>query len=307
MTINLLMNITRGWFCVDNFEEFVLWWGAGKNGKDMLMVWLRLLFGRYGQVIDAPALCKPIDSSVPQPQIRRLKGKRLAYCSEVGAGATFCADTFKKLADPRGACIQARFLHENDAAFHPTLLLAVAFNDERLFDRVDEALMRRMLSAQFPNFFSFEVTADSPPHHRRVDTRFKDESFVRGHMSGLVFLVMEIYMGLVRGQTDTNIRPRPASIDEHIANLRSENTPHTGPVDPILAFVGRCARTPVELFASRAAAVKHALRDAVPGLTLQQAKIRLTAIGFAEARGRSGISFLGRLPGEAVSTYLVLP
>eukprot|EP00969_Alexandrium_andersonii_P154220 6817955-Alexandrium_andersonii.AAC.1 len=106
-TVYILTHFTRAFFAIDWYEEFLVWFGNGKNGKDMLQTWMRVIFGEYAQVLDAATLCVTIDPAKPQPTLRRTYAKRFVYCSEVPADARFCVDTFKKLRDQRGAPITA--------------------------------------------------------------------------------------------------------------------------------------------------------------------------------------------------------
>ena len=318
-TIYLLAHFSRALLGLDWFEEFLIWYGAGKNGKDMLQTWFRTIFGGYAQVIDGVTLCKEIDSTRPQPSLRRLYGKRFVYCSEVLDTMKFSADTMKKLRDQRGAQISARFLNENDLVFHPSFLLCVCFNDDRDFDRYDGGVLRSLVKQNFPFFHCQLDSVTNPPgHYRAVNTDLKSEKYIMEHSAETIFLLLEVFKVCLRDQPrDTQVKIggfRPAEVDEVVNDLArggagddgdgDGNGNETQPVDSdVLKIVKGYLKTEDGREAERSTKVKSLVR-AVCNCSLTVATSKLASIGFVEKQLKNCRVVYGKLAGEEKFYYL---
>jgi hypothetical protein len=306
-TFYTLLHFARAFFGCNQYEEFVLWYGNGGNGKDMLQTWMRHIFGGYAGTFDNATLCANMDPTKGAPDLRRSVGKRLVCCSEVPHNRKLCTDTLKKLRDQRGAPIRARFLNENDRVFHPSFLLCICFNDERHFDCIDGGLLRGVVAQSFPFHF-----AEKPekPLDRPINTDLKDEGFVLGHLDEMFFIFKTLYQVFLKGDTDrvvTVAGVRPTEIDEYIKSLSSTAASGSSgaDLDPLSRTIQGMPCTTDRAAASKASAVKAYLRIAHNGIGMMEVTSRLAAEGWVEQVGSSKRTIS---KGEGLATtHMVVP
>jgi hypothetical protein len=301
-TFYILLHFTRAFFGCDWYEEFMMWFGNGKNGKDMILTFMKTMFGTYAVDMDHTILCKPIDPTKGQPGLRRTATKRLVSCSEVPKASTFCTDTFKKLRDMRGGKISARFLNENDLQFHPSFLFVVAFNGDREFDEIDGGLLRSLVKEQFPfEHHNLTLMKTWPANYKQVDVNLKSTEYLIKFAPEMVYIFRTLYkLMIVPEPSDSNIRIRglrPSQVEEQVDALRVPEDP-ANVVRTIQSFIRECEHVSEPADAASATAIKASVR-AYLECTLSTAIGALSGAGFVEGRVTTKRFYRGRLSGEA--------
>ena len=134
--------------------------GAGGNGKGIILETVAAVLGDYATTIPIDILLTSRDDKdagrSPTPQIAKLKGVRLAICSESELGRTFNAATLKYLTG--GDRLTGRMLHQNPIEFEPTHKIFFSSNySPMLKDSNDKGVRRRLVIIPFNVTFSKEA------------------------------------------------------------------------------------------------------------------------------------------------------
>lgn len=134
--------------------------GDGGNGKGIILETVAAVMGDYATTIPIDVLLTSRDDKDtgrgPTPQIAKLKGVRLAICSESELGRTFNAATLKYLTG--GDRLTGRMLHQNPIEFEPTHKIFFSSNySPMLKDSNDKGVRRRLVIIPFNVTFSKEA------------------------------------------------------------------------------------------------------------------------------------------------------
>lgn len=128
-------------------HKLFVWYGDGANGKGTLRDAVRYALGDYA--IEVPAdilLASKYGPNAMAPERMRLRGVRVAFCSETGEDSRFDEAAMKKLTggDPINACLK----YHNPVEFKPSHQLFMLTNK---LPRVssDPAVWRRLLAVPF--------------------------------------------------------------------------------------------------------------------------------------------------------------
>jgi P4 family phage/plasmid primase-like protien len=129
--------------------------GQGGTGKSTFLMALSRFFGSYAEkfTFDLFTGDKPMNANNASPEVARLKGVRMAYCSEIGSRARIGA-RMKDLTG--GEVLNARHLYGNPFQFDPTHTVWVAGNDAPSADFLDSGVERRL------KIMPADVRADTP-------------------------------------------------------------------------------------------------------------------------------------------------
>lgn len=203
---------------------FVVLYGKhGRNGKGTLVRILRRVLGPIAGPIQSELLLdqgRVRSSAGPSPDIRALKGLRMAFASEIDDDRKISAGRVKWLSG--GDELQGRNLNENLIDFDPTHTLFLQCNNMPEAPPTDTAFWERCCVVPF--LLSFVDRAPSAPHERPInkdlEEEIKDEE-TSGILAWLVRGCME-YQG--KGLT------RPKSVNEATAKWRMAE-------DDILDFI----------------------------------------------------------------------
>ncbi len=126
----------------------LIWHGSGANGKGTLRDAVRHALGDYAVEVPADIL---LQSKYGQqglaPERMRLKGARVAFCSEIAAGARLDEATMKKLTG--GDPVNAKLLYRNPIEFDPSHTLFMLTNHLPQVRGDDPAVWRRILAVPF--------------------------------------------------------------------------------------------------------------------------------------------------------------
>lgn len=120
--------------------------GTGANGKGTLRDALIAAFGDYCIEVD-PALLMESKNERHGSFKMRLRGARLAFCSETEKGRKFAEATMKRLVG--GDPIEANYMHKNPITFDPSHTLVMLTNHLPAVSGDDPAVWRRILVVPF--------------------------------------------------------------------------------------------------------------------------------------------------------------
>jgi putative DNA primase/helicase len=120
--------------------------GTGANGKGTLRDALLAAFGDYAIEVD-PAILMESKHERHGAFKMRLRGARLAFCSETEKGRRFAEATMKRLVG--GDPIEANLMHKNPITFDPSHTLVMLTNHLPAVSGDDPAVWRRILVVPF--------------------------------------------------------------------------------------------------------------------------------------------------------------
>lgn len=125
----------------------LIWYGQGANGKGTLRDAVAHALGDYGIEVPADLLLQSKHSANLAPERMRLKGARVAFCSEIAEGAKLDESTMKKLTG--GDPVNAKLLYRNPVQFDPSHTLVMLTNHKPKVRGDDPATWRRILAVPF--------------------------------------------------------------------------------------------------------------------------------------------------------------
>lgn len=120
--------------------------GTGANGKSTLRDAIAHAFGDYAIEVD-PAILMESKHERHGAFKMRLRGARLAFCSETEKGRRFAEATMKRLVG--GEPIEANLMHKNPIQFDPSHTLVMMTNHLPAVSGDDPAVWRRILVVPF--------------------------------------------------------------------------------------------------------------------------------------------------------------
>ncbi|MET9691482.1 phage/plasmid primase, P4 family [Streptomyces sp. NPDC006514] len=120
--------------------------GTGANGKGTIRDAVMAAFGDYAIEVD-PALLMESKHERHGSFKMRLRGARLAFCSETEKGRKFAEATMKRLVG--GDPIEANYMHKNPITFDPSHTLIMLTNHLPAVSGDDPAVWRRILVVPF--------------------------------------------------------------------------------------------------------------------------------------------------------------
>lgn len=120
--------------------------GTGANGKGTLRDALMSAFGDYAIEVD-PSILMESKHERHGAFKMRLRGARLAFCSETDKGRRFAEATMKRLVG--GDPIEANLMHKNPITFDPSHTLIMLTNFLPAVSGDDPAIWRRILIVPF--------------------------------------------------------------------------------------------------------------------------------------------------------------
>lgn len=127
----------------------LIWFGRGANGKGTLRDAVLHALGDYAIEVPADLLLMSKHASNLAPERMRLKGARVAFCSEIAEGANMDEATMKKLTG--GDPVNAKLLYRNPIQFDPSHTLFMLTNHLPKVRGDDPATWRRIMAVPFDN------------------------------------------------------------------------------------------------------------------------------------------------------------
>jgi putative DNA primase/helicase len=126
-------------FAREHILPFV--YGAGRNGKSLIVNAVRRAMGDYGMTA-APELLMESRHDRHPTEIASLRGRRLVVCSEVDTGRNWNEARLKRLTGGDG--LSARFMGRDLFEFEPSHKIVVIGNSKPGIKNVDEAIRSRL-------------------------------------------------------------------------------------------------------------------------------------------------------------------
>jgi putative DNA primase/helicase len=143
-----------------------IWHGQGANGKGTLRDAILHALGDYAVEVPADLLLVTRNANLA-PERMRLKGARVAYCSEIGSGAKLDEPTMKKLTG--GDPVNAKLLYKNPIQFDPSHTLFMLTNHLPQVRGDDPATWRRILAIPFDTVIPAEERDGELPEKLKAE------------------------------------------------------------------------------------------------------------------------------------------
>jgi putative DNA primase/helicase len=251
-------------------ECLFLLYGAGRNGKGVLLRTLGAMLGEYASTADFDAFTARRDLGGPRDDIAIMRGARFVQAQESREGAAFAESLIKWLTG--GDRVRARRLYENSIEFDPTFKLWLASNHRPTIRGGDPAIWSRI------RLLPFDVSFEG-----REDRGLKER--LMGELTGILSWAVE---GCLRWQSE-GLAPVEA--------VRSATDEYRAEQDSLGRFVTECCFRG-EAYRARAKDLYRAYRQwAEDGgehsMTQTAFGRRLAALGFAKRDDARGVIYEG--------------
>lgn len=216
-----------GSFIIGEVTEavFPVLWGAGRNGKSVLLETLTYVLGPLAAPVQSELLMQqkyPRSAAAPSPDIMAFRGLRMAWASESSEGKHLDSGRLKWLTG--GDSLVGRGPYDRRMiVFKPTHSLMLITNFRPTGNPQDEALWARVLSIRFPYSYVDNPTKEN---ERLRDPQLADE--LRREGPGILgWLVQGFYEWQEKG-----LAPPPSVQLETVEYRRSD--------DSIGKFIEQC-------------------------------------------------------------------
>ena len=154
-------------------QEFYIFNGKGANGKSVLMALLSLVFGNYGNKINATTFTKPSRGANETSEMHSCKSSRLIMVEEPEETDSLITSRLKEFSGD--GKIKTRGLHENAFSFDPQFGIIFFCNQIPALSKVDNAIGRRLRLVDFPFRFCDNPTKSNEKLiDRNLNTLFKE-------------------------------------------------------------------------------------------------------------------------------------
>jgi len=166
-------------------QEFYIFNGKGANGKSVLMSFLLLTFGRYGNKINATTFTKPSKGANETSEMHSCKSSRIIMVEEPEETDTLITSRLKEFSGD--GKIKTRGLHENAFEFDPQFGIIFFCNQIPALSKTDNAIGRRLRLLDFP--YKFCDNPNKPNEkliNRNLNIMFKDNIQYRQAFSYLL-------------------------------------------------------------------------------------------------------------------------
>lgn len=200
-----------------NMEFMQFWIGTGANGKGVCSTLFTKTLGDYCYCPDVSVFTtKKTSSSSANPELAKMKGKRMAIATEPNESDKFQVGQLK--AWTGGDKIQARQLYQDTIEFSAQFLIIIQMNHKPALSDFDMGIARRLKNVEFP--FKF---VDNPrlPHERQGDVGLKKriEEDV-GYAQQFMLLLLENYRkNIQRGRKF----PTPSRVEQYTKEYLDAN------------------------------------------------------------------------------------
>jgi putative DNA primase/helicase len=146
---------------------FAIGYGAGGNGKTVLMELMRFIFGDYAIEADMATFLARSQDGI-RNDLAALRGARLATASEVSDGRRMDEALVKKLTGDE--VIRARFLYAEGFEFKPEFKLFIAANHKPIIRGTDAGIWRRV------KLIPFDATVTDDQRDKSLCEKLKGEA-----------------------------------------------------------------------------------------------------------------------------------
>jgi len=200
--LNVLSYLLHGG---NNDSMFQIWQGTGANGKGLLAVLLKYIFGDYYAESNISLLTqKSAASNAASPELARLQGIRIAMFSEPEKGAKLNNGLIKKITG--GEQITARKLYCDNIEYMPQFTPIIQCNTNfSLEDITDDSIPRRLKFIEFKNQFVDQEDIKLE-QHKLKDLRLKEDETLNKLKGSFMFIVLSRWEQLSR-KYNSHIHP----------------------------------------------------------------------------------------------------
>jgi P4 family phage/plasmid primase-like protien len=170
----------------------VFWIGQGGNGKGMLSLLLRGMFGDYmGEPSVELYTTKRGNSSQANPEMYKCKGKRCIISAEPEKNDTIYVGKLKNMSG--GDKIEARALYQGLVEFDMEAYPVIQTNDKPKLSGTDVGVKRRFRLVRFPYNFVYPDKVNQKPNNKLIDINLEAEFKDVEYQQQMMLLLLEIY------------------------------------------------------------------------------------------------------------------
>lgn len=220
-TAEYLLSILASCLLGNNkFQEFYVFTGSGGNGKSLLTLLLKNIFGGYYMSVDASLLTKPVERrDQPIPALVDARTSRMLVSSEPESTDKLQVGLLKKISG--GDAIEARTLHSKHIFKYSAMFkLIVLANDIPALNKIDGGIQRRMRVLRFP--FAFKRKEEiSESFHRLAVLDLENIVKQVSWRDEMLLLLLEKYAEV----RNLKAAPTCASVQEQSKDYIDENNP----------------------------------------------------------------------------------
>ena len=204
----------------NRFQEFYVFTGAGGNGKSLISILMKAVFGLYFLSVDSSLLTKPVERrDQPVPVLVEAKTCRLMLSSEPEANDKLQVGLLKKMSG--GDVIEARTLNSSKIVKYVAMFkLIVLANDIPALNKLDGGVQRRMKVCKFP--FAFKPRHEmTEPFHREANPDLESQMSSNAFRDEMILLLIEKYKEV----RHLKASPTCTAVQEQSKEYLDENNP----------------------------------------------------------------------------------
>jgi len=181
-------------------EKFVIYNGAGRNGKGLLNEFWATVLGEYGYN-DLPyeIFTDPMNATTGNPALAKIDKKRWCRAMEPKKTKKLCNATLKKLTGGEG--LQARMLYSNKTKVINHGTFGIECNvrlDLQEDPQPNGAEAERFIDILFPNRFTeFEEEVNEAEGVFRCNPQLKEDAWRHAHRSAMICIILRHLKELV--------------------------------------------------------------------------------------------------------------
>ena len=204
----------------NRWQEFYCMTGTGGNGKGLIAILMKMLFGNYYLSVDSSLLTKSVEKKdQPIPALVEARTCRLMLSSEPEATDKLQAGLLKKISG--GDQIEARTLHSKKIWKYVAMFkLFILANDIPALSKIDGGLQRRMKVLKFP--FAFKKESEcTTEFHRIADPDLERKVSSIEWRNEMILMLLETYEKI------RNLKSGPScpSVEQESSEYMNENNP----------------------------------------------------------------------------------
>jgi P4 family phage/plasmid primase-like protien len=217
-TVQYLLSVLASCLLGANkFQEFYVFTGSGGNGKSLLMLLVKFVFGDYITSVEPTLLTKQTEGpDRPCAPLVNAKYARLMVSSEPEATDKLQVGLLKKLSGGDVLSVRTlsnKFIH----SFIPMFKLIVLANDIPALSKIDGGIQRRMKVLLFP--FGFKVEGECvADFHRKKNMDLEGKMTSVEWRDELILMLIETYKGL-------KVAPSCPAVEQQSKEYLDENNP----------------------------------------------------------------------------------
>lgn len=220
-SVNYLLSVLASClFGSNRFQEFYVFTGSGGNGKSLITLLLKAVFGGYYLSVDSSLITKPVERrDQPVPALVEARTCRLMLSSEPEASDKLQVGLLKKMSG--GDMIEARTLHSKHIVKYVAMFkFFILANDIPALNKIDGGIQRRMKVLKFP--FAFKRQSEIvAPFHRLANPDLERNMMSELWRDEMVLMLIEKYAEV----RFLKASPTCPAVEEQSKEYLDENNP----------------------------------------------------------------------------------